>query len=340
MHDLPPNSLFAFSANPIFSPQDMAPVPMSAFAREMARAFATGKHAVPETDALEFYFLNHAFHTMQGEFHPFELLDPDMTRVAEAHLLRASEISRRILFHVLIISVDQGRYMQPQEKSYIEFLENSYGQDFGAFVANHFQVPGHRGGVGNMQDLAHLKLTAGEFCGGMVAVFAFGKWQNWAGGKTWVANPSLVSSCVRGSLSLEQMADQAFSLSHHGGSVFNKGYFYQTNSQLLMDILDVQDSGQIPQWIGKNLNHKVVSPTLRAAWQTMAKRFPEEMTGPVDARLIEESRQKRAVKEQAKAALKTGNNWNGAGGNAAKYTPPPPQQKMNNIITDLVNKGF
>lgn len=142
----------------------------------------------------------------------------------------------------------------------------------------------------------------------------------------------MVSDYIHGRLSFEQFADQAFSLCHNNGSMFNKGHLYNCYSSFIYSILDIQDSGQIPQWIANNKNSPYVDKQLLEVYEIMAKEFPEEMTGPVNKSLISNSEKKRNQKAQALAKQQqaTWNQWNQA--QQTKPAKPSVEAKINNIL--------
>lgn len=293
MYDLPRNTIAAYAANPLFDKFDMSSLPLSALSNEI-KAFSRRSDArsSPERDALDFYFLNHSFGVLRSKMNPLEQLDDDLATVAKSHLLTTNDIAKRLLFYSAIICVEEARFLPGQDHRFWSGLENRFGGDFCAWAKKGFP--------GKYEDFGKLDMTCGEFAAAMVCVFAFGKWQPGYGGRGWVPIASLVSDCIHGRLSMEAMADQAFSLTHNGGCMFNKGHLYDHSyGNELYSILDVQDSGQIPQLIdSKKISH--ASPVLLDLHKIMARRFPDEMTGPVNEALVKNSEKKR---EQKAAAL-------------------------------------
>lgn len=303
MYDLPQNTMMTYAANPMFQALDFKHLPVSKLAEEI-KAFEVankGKRPAPESDALMFYFMNHAFHVMKSRFNPMERLDPEMAFVAEQHIKCTNQIAKRLFFYSTIIAVEEAKFMPGQDAGFFNFLDNSYGREFRAYAKSNFK--------GELTDFGDLDMTCGDYAAGMMSVFAFGKWQGGFGGRGWTPIAALVLDCISGNLSFESMADQAFSLCHNNGSMFNKGHFYSCYTHFIYEILDIQDSGQIPQWIASNRGSKFISPELAKVFDIMAKRFPEEMTGKVDMSLIKNSQKKR---EQKAAALAKKNQamWN------------------------------
>lgn len=302
MYDLPKNTIMTFSANPLFDKMEIGNLPVSALADEIKQfQAAKGKNPAPETDALSFYFMNHAFHVLKSRFNAIEPLTPEISEVAQMHILATNEVAKRLFFYSTIICVEEARFLPTQDESFFDHIENNFGWEFKDYVAKGFP--------GALTDFGNLDMTCGQYATAMMSVFAFGKWQPGFGGRGWAPIASLVSDCVNGHLSLEGFADQAFSLCHNNGSMFNKGHLYSCYTQFIYEILDIQDSGQIPQWIANNRDSRFVSPSLKHAHDIMARHFPDEMTGKLDMSMIKNS----AVKREQKAAAMAKKNaaaWN------------------------------
>lgn len=320
MYDLPQNTMLTFCANPMFDPVDMSGLPVRHLAEEVERFKAqhTGSMPAPETDALTFYFMNHAFHVLQSRYNDMQVLPPQMAEVAEMHIRETNLVAKRLFCYSLMIAVEEARFLPTQDEGFFGFLEQSYGKQFSDYAEKKFK--------GSLTDFGKLDMTCGEYARAMMSVFSFGRWQPGFGGKGWVPIAALASQCIHGSISFEGFADQAFSLCHNNGSMFNKGHLYRHYSHFIYDILDIQDSGQIPQWIASNPQSEYVSPQLRKAHALMSKFFPDEMTGKVDQSLIRNSKQKREQKAKLTA------QHNAATWNQSQPPKPSPMAKQNNVL--------
>lgn len=330
MQDLPPNTMYTYLMNPMFDKVNMSEIHVSKLAQEI-EAFqkSSQKMSVPEKDALKFYFFNHAFHILKSKFNPLETLNQDMAIVAEKHIQATNLIAKRLFFYNLIIAVEEARFIPKQNAQFYSFIENNYGSQFHNYVQKNFP--------NSLTSFGNLNMTCGEYTQAMMSVFGFGKWQPGFGGKGWVPIAASSADLIAGNISFEQMADQAFSLCHNNGSMFNKGHFYSQYSHFIYTILDIQDSGQIPQWIGQNLDNKYVDNEMREIYEIMSRHFPNEMTGKVDMSLIKNSEQKRNKKAAALAA-KNQANWN-SWGNQGQQPPEPHKHKMDEMLVDMFKKG-
>lgn len=340
MYDLPTNTMFNFLSNPMFDSHNYSELPVSKLAKEIDTFMAKNKnHPAPETDALTFYLLNHGFHVMKTKFNQLEALNSDMIEVAEQHIAMTNRVAKRLFCYSTIIAVEEARFMHDQDDIFYDFLKREYGEDFLNYVKNGFSV----GSDHKLTSFGKLDMTCGEFFDGMVSVFAFGKWQGGFGGKGWVGIASLMADVIKGSISLENMADQAFSLCHNNGSMFNKGHLYQYYSSFIYDILDIQDSGQIPLWIDNNKSSKFITAELKKVHTILSEYFPNEMTGKIDQSIIKNSKQKREQKA-AMIAKKNQANWNSgfAGNGSSKKTEKTaPTSKIDTLLSgDFKNNGW
>jgi hypothetical protein len=84
---------------------------------------------------------------------------------------------------------------------------------------------------------------------------------------------------VYGEFTPEMFGDTAFTLAHNNGPMFNKGMLYSNYSSEFKKILDVQRSGQIPQYLSEKVFIGDVVPTYMAEAVVV---FPAELTGTVD----------------------------------------------------------
>lgn len=322
MYDLPVNTIYMYEKNPLFSKIDSSSLSMNDFIREYD-FFSKKKPMVkPESDALSFYFLNHAFHILKSKYHPLEALPQDLAYVAEQHITITNTISKRLLFYSYIIALEEASFLHEQSSDFWLFLKTRYGKNFEEFAQNRFPQESSR--------VAKLDMTCGEYASAIMSVFAFGKWSSGFGGKGWVPIASLFSNFIHGSISLEQFSDQAFSLSHNNGSMFNKGHFYQMYSPFIYTILDIQDSGQIPQWIYTNQKNKFVSSELLKVYTIMEKYFPEEIQGKFNQSLVTNSQNKREKKSQLLKQHQIA-TWNNSS-NSSSMQKPTAETKLNNIL--------
>lgn len=330
MYDLPEGSLVAILSNPLYDKVDMGDIHLSTLSTRIKSFKSRQKsYVAPETDALTFYFLNHVAHVIKSKYNPVEELPKDIQHLARECVKATNTVAQRLFYYSVVIALEEARFLYVNDnKRLIDYLHKSFGEDFGKWAEKGFRS-------GSLEDLGNMDMTCAEYTRAMTAVFSFGKWQGGFGGKGWVPISSLAQQCVRGDISIESMADQAFSLCHNNGSMFNKGHLYHYYTQFIYDILDIQDSGQIPQWISSNLGSKFVTKELRDLYDLAFKHFPDDVSGKVDTKLISGSAQKRTKKQQALKAQQQA-TWNNNVGKA----PPDEGPKISKQDSILLPDSF
>ena len=304
MFDQPRNSLVAYAANPLFEAMDFSHVRLKDLVAEIS-ACEKQKKMCPQTAAVTFYLLNHGMHVMRSQLSPLTPLNAELAFVAEAHITQTNTIAKRMLCHTILSTVVEMHYLCQQRPAYYQMLADQYGDNFAKFAKDT---------QGSRSHLKKLDTDCGNFAGGMMSIFSF---SDWAYRKPWTKITGLVYQCVKGEISLENFTDQSLSLCHWGGSILNKCHLFHCNNDDLFKILDVQDSGQIPQWVGKNLSSSYVSEEMKRVHAILMKYFPDQMTGPINQALIQNSAAKRAqmVKQ---INLSVQNNFAAGNNNAAQ----------------------
>lgn len=288
MYDLSANSIALYQANPMFQPVDFSNVPFKELAKEIIGVFQKQSNPSPETDALRFYLYNHGFHMVRSKYGLMASLPDDLAHFAQTHIAATSMIGKRILCHTIVSTICEMDYLSPQKDTYYATLANSYGEAFSDFMLHIHKTKRWNG-------FHSVEATCGEMTGGLVSGFAY---SDWPYRKPWTRITGLSRQCVFGEISLENFADQSFSLAHWGGSILNKGHLYTVCTDTLYHLLDVQDSGQIPQWISQNMNSKYVTKEIKDMHAILSKHFPQEMGGKLDSKRIQNSKAKRDKSNQ------------------------------------------
>lgn len=332
MYDLPAQTLYTYLNNPLLDKFSFAQVPVSSLAKEIeSYQNKTKQMPTPEEQALMFYMTNHGFHLIKSKYNEFEVLPPLAAELVESHMKITNDIARRLFYYIVLISVEEAHCMQQQGDHFYNYMGQNFGPDFGEYTKGHFS--------GSLTSFKKLSMSTGPFLRGMRSVFDFGKWQGGYGGKPWGNIVGLASNVAFGRESFEMMADYAFSLCHNNGSMFNKGKLYSYYTSFIYDILDIQASGQIPNWIGENKNNKFVTPEIKALYDKFAKLFPQEFTAPLNKAKVQSSGKIRRDNEQKHMqVLKAANPGYGSSGSTP--TPPePPKQKIDNILIGTFQKN-
>lgn len=210
---------------------------------------AVGK---PEVDALIFYVLNHAVSIVKQKVHPLEPLGIHRATV-ELYNRQLSMRSVRMFYYLLVICTRESRHEKTDSHfEFWEMLETQYSKEVVDFCMS-------LRGKSSLQAADTFKSTKlvstlGNYTAFLEDVFNKGKFNTGYGGKAWGAVAEVLNKYVHGVISAEVMMDTAFTLCHNNGPIFNKGILFESYTSSIYKILDVQRSGQIPQFIYKAEN--------------------------------------------------------------------------------------
>lgn len=301
MYDLPDNTIARYLVNPCQNPINLRDIPLKRLTPLLIDAKKTTYNT--ERAVLNFYFYNHAFHLIGNRYNIYDRLPQDLTHICARNQLISNQIGSRMFYQVLmsthghLFGIQHGGH----KAHFPEFFVQQYGQklwDFFSKNPNSYQF--------NDWIKVFPDVSMGDFFFGTLATFTF---SGNGAAKAWANIARLGADYVGGNMSLESLADQAFSICHNGGSILNKGHMFTVCEHIMYELLDVQDSGQIPQWILSNLKHQAVDTQLKADVVVMSKHFPE-IASKLDTKLIAKSKAKRDAYVQGIAKnWVVNNNW-------------------------------
>ncbi len=331
MYDLPPNTLFTYNQNPLHTGHRFGSLPANTLISEIAKFKKQHSIAVPESEAILFYLVNHALHVLRSNHNEYEELPPAMAAFAQKCDTISTRISKALFFHVASVAHGMLWVNASQlEKSQLEFFEQQYGQGFKQYLIN--KKDG--GALSEIKSISGLNIN--QFLGGLSSIYSFGKIVAW--GKPYSMIVKTLHKATNGSYSMYTCADHIWSLCHNGGTVLNKGIsgIFNIASNDIFKVLDIQDAGQIPNWIHANQNAKYVNSEIKALYKDFYKLFPKEFK-PVDEAAIAVSTKKRvaahdAMNKQYRAM------WQNPANNGAtvwsREEPKAPEQKIDNVLID------
>ena len=142
-------------------------------------------------------------------------------------------------------------------------------------------------------------------------------------GPLWRDIARMASSFFEGHKSLETTIDTSFTFCHCNGSFFEKGKLFTAVGNDLFKALDVQRSGQIPQFVREGKNSLTKAAQTAAIHAEFARCFPEVFNAKVDWSIVKE-----VTRNQLVFTNKYAGHWNrqmGAGLAAAHNEPPKPK---------------
>lgn len=254
----------------------------------------------PEADALEFYMMNHAVSLVRQSKSPYEPIGKVMSLVDNYHQTVA-KISCRMFYYLLLICARESRH---ERSSMNGSLWAVFKQKYPETIID-FHIAIH-GCSGSLQAAEYLKHKAtptcdiGVFTSYLYDNFSQGDFSGGFGGKAWAAVASVLDDFVHGKITAEMMLDTAFTLAHNNGPIFNKGMLYSSYSNEIYKILDVQRSGQIPQYVKTS---KFSTGRIEALHTLGSTFYPEVFTGDVDWFQVEALGSLKKYPEEKKAQV-------------------------------------
>lgn len=204
----------------------------------------------PQQCAIGFYTLNHLVAVLEQN----HANDVDLKKYSKVYELYNNELldtGLKIFYYLLCICVREARHLSSIKDKYttsnahdlwLELKGNSGSSSVNKFIT-HTSTKESNWGMVSVGDLLNLLLP----------VFNDHSWSSSFGGKAWGNITEQLRKYVYGECSLEVLVDTAFTLSHNTGNIFNKGIIFSYDTDKLIEILDVQRSGQMPQYIAENL---------------------------------------------------------------------------------------
>lgn len=243
-------------------------------AKKMLEDYEGEVKASPEKEALWFYLQIHTMMLVGKAVDNDEPLRDHKHFVDVYH----SDINRkmiRMFYYLLLICTRESRHMMTGPGK--EKLWKKY-PDIYNFHSNHVQDQSSDAAVKAVMDNAP-DITLGEYTQFLVDSFQFPSYDSGFGGKKWKQVAEPLRDFVHGTISAEMLMDVAFTLAHNGGPIFNKGMLFSGfQSQSLIKILDVQRSGQIPQFIMDSNNTGHVLPQMTEYVRAFSKLNSDVLT--------------------------------------------------------------
>jgi hypothetical protein len=339
MYDLPNRSLKIFLESPLLSHLSFDQMPTSEVMKHVINRYNKEKslNLNIAQEALRFYFMDHCFHLVKNENKTIAQVSPQMADLIDLYLKELSKTSQRVFTYIISASLYEAGRMPAQTGKFWEFIETQYGSKVFDVLNN---TKGSNWGHLKEKEILKLNDPIQTFLSAIMACFSSGKWWFGAGGKAWSDITRCARDVTEGHYSLQEMTDLAFSLCHDRGCMFDRGIIYNVggygvNSNLnIYQVLDIQASGQIPQWIRQNRS-SVEKATLDI-FDKFYVYFKDEFDKPIDKKLISDSTHKREDKIKQQNQLSQ-NHHNFVAQNYAQIEDKfnnPPKEKIDEILVD------
>ena len=228
---------------------DMTGVKAHAFLERLDAVDRDTQAEAPEEVAL-LYYLYHALeaHLLKCGA-PSKPIEEGVAKTARGLYEASSLIALRMAYYLFVICTRESRHalknsggFKKMEDTYPEFRE------FHGLIKDAAPLSSVKTAFGKLP----ADVTLGRYADWLVDVFTHPKYSTNFGGKKWRAIAVPFAEVVHGRMTMDTMCDTAFALSHNTGPIFNKGVLFRnyvgTGKQLL-EILDIQRSGQIPEYL-------------------------------------------------------------------------------------------
>lgn len=262
--------------------------------------------AHPERDAIEFYLQNHAVAILNQRFGPEAELPPNVANVMNDYHAMLAVKSVRMFYYLLLICTRESRHEKSDYSSPLwGDLFNIYGEPVIIFHKS-IKGSGSSGAVSKFRKHPPKTLLK-TYTSFLVDVFFKGKYSGGYGGPAWGEVAKVLRDYVHGTLSAEMMMDTAFTLAHNNGPIFNKGMLFHGYSNEIYKILDVQRSGQIPQYVEDSASSSL-TPRIKQMQASLKALIGGEFGGYVDWFKVESlGAMKSYHAEKAEQVAKHGN---------------------------------
>lgn len=235
----------------------------------------------PEVDALQFYMYNHAVSILRQRHAP-ESRIPDPVAVAMNGYHRMLAVkSIRMFYYLLLICTRESRHEKSGDSTtFWAKIKEKFGTEPSIFWSS-IKGSGSQTAVNRFLAAppACELLTYTEF---LQELFFKGKFTGGYGGPAWGAVAKVLNEYCQGILTAEMMMDTAFTLAHNNGPIFNKGMLFSEYSSEIYKILDVQRSGQIPQYVAEGYGGFSESDPVVALHANLREVVGEDFLGYVD----------------------------------------------------------
>jgi hypothetical protein len=237
------NSLMYHKNRPLLVPQDFSQIPVPLIGQRITSYNKAMNPVHPESEALSFYLLNHAFAELCTRYDPQEPMPDNADELANLYITTGNDIALRATYYVLSIITREARHVEDSCGSGIKQLaKDKYGPVFGKFLDLITGVSESKAVLYMLEGKCDMPL--GKYCEGMAFIFNEGDWSSAYGGKNWGNVAEQLRKAVCGEVSMEAFTDIVWTLRHNGGPIFNKGMQYHNDNEEVLE----QDSGRAALW--------------------------------------------------------------------------------------------
>lgn len=243
--------------------------------------------ASPDVEALSFYLFNHLSSIIKDRFTKHEVLPEWAAAVMREYRDIVSQQGIRLISYIALITTRENRHLSGKPDS---FWDKQIVKPFGDGPKNfHFKIKSKNSGDVVTTFLNNPpQCSVGQFFKAIEVMFSHGGYSHGYGGKPWANITKCLNQFLDGNTTQEMMIDTAYTLAHNNGPMFNKGMLYEGYSSDFMKLLDIQRSGQIPEFVIEYAVSSGISPKQYALFSEARKYIGNEFGTYVDWYKVED----------------------------------------------------
>lgn len=245
-YHLRPDTLAYFKAQPLFTAKPQGEVNVKQVALMVGGYLIGCGVKRPEVAALNFYAGNALWAELLKRFAPDEPMPQWAVNMAKWYVSTASEAAQRLIYYLLLIITREARHVygsiNPQ-------VETKFGVGFLQFLMKLKSINDSMAAKDVfLHEAPNMRMA--DYAKAISFIFHEGSFGGSFGGQPWANIADVFGALIDGSFSPEMVTDVSWALAHNTGPIFNKGMTYtHFNKSKLLQILDVQRSGQIPEYL-------------------------------------------------------------------------------------------
>lgn len=234
---------------PIRSRLNLFDVEIDLIATQMLPRF-NEKHHSTLVSASSFYLGRHILAELSIHYLDDEYLPNDVTALVRKIQSEASVTALRMFYYLLMICHRESRHVHGNVPSVMANYSHSNLSDYTTWLQSKSSGDCQKNFLSGGLSIDQRPATLGEYVTHLFGIFTYGKFSTSYGGKPWARIAGVLLQFVKGEISGEMLVDTAWTLAHNTGHIFNKGCFFDIpGKQELIKLLDIQRSGQIPNYI-------------------------------------------------------------------------------------------
>ncbi len=201
----------------------------------------------PDNEAFQFYLFNHLSSIIKDKFTRHEPLPGWAAGIMREYEGIVSKQGIRLVSYMALITTRENRHLGGKPDTFWDkHIVKPFGQGPKDF---HFNIKSKTSSDVIITFLNNPpQCSVGNFFKAIEAMFSHGGYSGGYGGLPWANITKCLNQFLDGKTTQEMMVDTAYTLAHNNGPMFNKGMLYDSYSSDFMRILDVQRSGQIPEF--------------------------------------------------------------------------------------------